>query len=49
MEIDYKELLIKYVNHITKYEGRNYLSEGYVDGSTDITEKEAEEIQKLLE
>lgn len=48
MEPDYKELLIKYVNHIKFHEGIDYLSEGRAVDSKELSETEIKQIQGIL-
>lgn len=48
MGVDYKELLLKYIEHVTFYEGINYLSEVFIHGSPSLTDYDLELINELL-
>ena len=45
--IDYRNLLIKYINHVGEQEGISFLNERYYFGGTFFSSEEWDELQNL--
>lgn len=47
MDIDYKALLVKYIEHVTECEGTDFLSSGWYFDETIFSKDEWELLQEL--